>query len=583
MKTWNYILMFLLFCSVIQIQATDYYVNANHENADDNNAGTSADAPWKTLNLGKLLDGSTDVVHVAPGNYYITDFYLIRGNVTIEGSSKDEVFIQGMTDAEFVAGDNHQTGKFFDTWGNLNFTVRNVTVKNMRNTTTENNNLPDRGIFNTEANTKLTLENVDIKNSIAERNTVMRAWGPVIMKNVLVENCSLDTPNDERNFAIVGVNSVAGQKTQLSMERVCIRDCNSAQGSIVTVAQPEGDAACESECNIDNCIFEDNTYANWGSCLRVVCVKPGKATFQVNSSFFQGNQGGNNGVVFIEADKELPDNSCTVELLLKNNIFVENYASDPNGTSVFGISGRSNLWTTGVFSFVNNTMLSNGKGEVGKDAWALSYAQRPNATFNFINNIALNENNKTLVFGNANENTGVGDIKGNLTCGIGGGASNFMVKFDDRSLGNENIDMGQLRFGELVRPMDGNVPYIPTLEGSYNIDKGVNHELVPDLDICGTAVYGGKKDVGAYEYIPTPTTNLILSEGKNLFVYPNPFADVINLSESAEKVELFNTNGTCLQSCVNTSRIYTAGLDEGIYLIRVTTEAGTVSTFKMIK
>lgn len=575
-----FIVLFVLFA--IQLQAVNYYVNANHVNADDNNVGTNPEAPWRTLNIGKLVDRGNDIIYVAAGNYYITSFYLIRGDVTIIGSSKDEVFILGVDDEAFFDISSPHTGKFFDTWNNLNFTVKNVTVKNMRNIDNSNGNLTDRGVFNVDANAKLTLENVNIKNAIAERNAIIRAWGPVVLKDVTIENSSLNNVGD-RNFALIGVNAIPNQTSQLTMEKVRINDCNSSGGSIVTIDQPEGGDNRLTTINITNCSFENNFYLGWGSCLRVNNLEPGKVTFRVSNSFFRGNQGELVGTVFIEGDRSQADNTCELELLFQNNIFLENYTSDVNGTSVFGISGRDNSWTKGSLSFINNTMFNNGKNEIEKEAWTFHYIQKPNATFNFINNIAINQINKTLIFENhPTTSSGVGIIEGNLINDVGGGASNFIEKFNNETLKNEFINADQLKFEDLVYPEDGSVPYLPVIATSYNIDKGVSNDLVPTLDICGKGIYNEMKDVGAYEYHPNISTGLS-EKIVDLKTYPNPFVDYIEFSEKALEVEVFTLNGERVILKTMTSQIDTSDLKEGVYFIRVVSEYGRTSTIKMLK
>jgi hypothetical protein len=62
-------------------------------------------------------------------------------------------------------------------------------------------------------------------------------------------------------------------------------------------------------------------------------------------------------------------------------------------------------------------------------------------------------------------------------------------------------------------------------------------------------------------------------------LYPNPVASELNISTSSETVQnvlIYNMNGTVVKSVNNADSIDMSNLNTGNYLVKVTTDKGTV-------
>jgi len=84
---------------------------------------------------------------------------------------------------------------------------------------------------------------------------------------------------------------------------------------------------------------------------------------------------------------------------------------------------------------------------------------------------------------------------------------------------------------------------------------------------------------GAYSF-----TNLSAdSFNNNLFaIYPNPATDMIRIAGEFDQVQIFNISGQLVKSYTNNDRLSVADLNAGIYMVKVTGEAGA-SVKKLIK
>ena len=291
------------------------------------------------------------------------------------------------------------------------------------------------------------------------------------------------------------------------------------------------------------------------------------------------NVGVGSGVCFIQCDAAT---TKTLNVLLQNNTFSHNYRDG------FGTAFSTNDWggvnTTGTVSWINNSFIDNTIAEPGKAGAAVFYVLAPAATFNCINNLAMVPGGESIVFFTNDNTAGIGTFTGNITEGVGGAINALTSPCWDETTGNYQapvVDGNRvalstvISFRNLVRPQNGDAPFIPLLERSYNIDKGISNALVTPLDVRGAGVYNSLKDVGAYEYNPDFTVSVkLLDATKKISAYPNPFTDVINLSENMAKVVIYNINGVRTITKSNVDKVNVSNLNKGMYLVSATAQNG---------
>lgn len=82
---------------------------------------------------------------------------------------------------------------------------------------------------------------------------------------------------------------------------------------------------------------------------------------------------------------------------------------------------------------------------------------------------------------------------------------------------------------------------------------------------------------------PAPTNSNMTNTKQNINIYPNPTADFINLSQSVQKIEIFDINGSLLYEDKKPNTSISLSLwPKGIYIVTLQTSTGR-STHKIIK
>lgn len=104
-----FLLLAILFASTM-VFASDYYVNTNHLQANDNNPGAES-SPWKTITKANQVMQPGDTVYIKQGNYtsYIQPNYSgTSGNpVTYRNYGSDVVMISGTTRGIYLDGKSY--------------------------------------------------------------------------------------------------------------------------------------------------------------------------------------------------------------------------------------------------------------------------------------------------------------------------------------------------------------------------------------------------------------------------------------------------------------------------------------------
>ncbi|MGC3978962.1 MAG: T9SS type A sorting domain-containing protein [Paludibacteraceae bacterium] len=123
---------------------------------------------------------------------------------------------------------------------------------------------------------------------------------------------------------------------------------------------------------------------------------------------------------------------------------------------------------------------------------------------------------------------------------------------------------------------------------SAALNNGVNEYLldnvniVPQTDILGNAISDLTRDAGVWEMQVNQTGIRQITKNSQI-IYPNPFADVVNIKGSPERIEIYNIAGQCILKYDNpASSINVSELKSGSYIIKSVTD-GNVMTQKAFK
>ncbi|MHC4738912.1 MAG: right-handed parallel beta-helix repeat-containing protein, partial [Planctomycetota bacterium] len=120
-KKLLYLMTFVVLLALLTApaSATTYYVDQNHTNADDDNAGTSESAPWETLTKACETLVAGDTVYVKAGTYIDTvNQWYKKFHVTNNGTASNPItFISSPPRAAVVRSASLPSSRSDYAWG----------------------------------------------------------------------------------------------------------------------------------------------------------------------------------------------------------------------------------------------------------------------------------------------------------------------------------------------------------------------------------------------------------------------------------------------------------------------------------
>lgn len=576
--------MFMLMLSM-NAAATTFYVNPAFSAANDQNAGTDPAAPWMSLNPTKWVDGC--VVMLSPGTDIVLETATVNANVTLQGTSKEDVIIEGLTEDDIARGS--ESPRFFLVTESGKLTLKNITLKNFNTKQSMWG-----GMFMVGMDATLTLENVDITNAILPGcgGAAVYSEGTLNCKNVKFENCisAMGAAVAIQGLGVATFDNVTF-KNNSTDDGI---DAYKLAGAVYINAQ-------DPIININNSYFDSNSCQNASPNTENQYYPRGGAMFVyahpghtlklhiTNSTFNNNFAGYQSGAIQITKSEDPFLTPGNVDLLFTNNTFVRNHSDGIHG-QLLDISGPNDENMKGSVSFVNNTFMQNGPTKPTND-FSNIFLNSLGVTLSFVNNLVQEkiwnpDLQKYFGYGFCiNTGTYVSPtFKGNIFDNVGGDLSQVVAQIQsaDNTFGSNAAD------SILTFPASG-VPYAKINDAtSIAIDRGIDEfilgsNLVPLLDVRGSAKYGLSKDAGAFEYNPDFSSITKSVGNPAILAYPNPFNDIIYLSKEAASISVFDLTGVRQINAKNVSEIDASNLHSGLYILRVVNTDGTVLTQKMQK
>ena len=625
----------LAMCVQTGLWAQDtFYVSSM---GDDTNPGTEEE-PFYSLNPELLTDGCTVIVL---DEIYV-DPVVIMGDkqnepsgvntLTVQGGSPEAALI-GLNDEEWEDEANECYSAFFDLKGG-NLTLKDITLKNLRRVDGHN----DGAMIFVDSYSELHMENVIIKNTdtpLSIRGGAISCSGKLYATNCTFENLKAyqggafyflerENPLFARfdNCVFRGNQTVDGAADK----------GNGAGGAAFYIEGYEMDLA------FDKCLFEHNQALNTnnnatGGALRIVMKGdesiPADAvvTFS-NTTFAENYSAGASGMIHW-GRPTVGD----MKLKFINDVFYKNRTSGPQANILTG-QGSAIPNVSGALMFVNCTSFMNNTGvgieELGIEPLVLPDQNAINLSdftgdfdMVWVNNLMLDcmideaiiEKDGKMVDEQGwgwsireadGRCTGQYIIQNNVHDGVGGSyqaewGAGFLWNFNDpdtstannnKSVRGKTTDqkLEQLGLGRtLVVPEEG-VPYvaIESAEG-FAIDNGVasliyeGEELIPQTDIRGVAISGVSRDLGAFEFDGDGSAVDVNEVASAVRVYPNPVGDVMYLTDEAASVKVYSVCGACVAEAYNASSLNVASLPQGVYIVKIEMEDGSVYSNKIQK
>jgi len=183
----------------------------------------------------------------------------------------------------------------------------------------------------------------------------------------------------------------------------------------------------------------------------------------------------------------------------------------------------------------------------------------------------------------------VGNLEINNSIVLGPNSGNYTAKYS-MIVGNTDFSNGNIPAYALndvfTNPPAGDF----TLKnGSEAINKGSN-ALYLGLDENTKDLAGNPRvddsviDLGAYEYQgATLSVTSVLND--NLLVYPNPFTDILNISDikNVANISVMDMSGRLVKTSIPSAELNLSSLNQGNYLLVIAMKDGNRKTVKVIK
>lgn len=281
------------------------------------------------------------------------------------------------------------------------------------------------------------------------------------------------------------------------------------------------------------------------------------------------------------------------EATIKNCILSGNYAGGSGG-AIYQIYG-------GSLSIMNTLISGNVTGQNGGGIYA------PYPSNIELINVTISGNYAENVFGGIMDdftayNTviwGNNAANGSVEAGLSNSTLNYsIVKGENGINGVGNIDGTAANDPLFVQAITAT--NTPNAGGDFHlgkfsalVDAGSNNENSTSLDLAGMSrIEDGDGDgtptidLGAYEN--RSTLDVSQNQIQNISLYPNPASEEFTVTSDSylSKVNVYNAMGQLVESVSATTakvKVNISDLETGVYLVKVFSAEGSLSTHKVIK
>lgn len=568
---------------------TNYFINQFHPNASDSHPGNDPNYPWLGLNTDKwnaLEDGT--IINIEAGTYTWSNSVALTKKLTIQGSSVDNIILQGMSDVDFDQriGTTSRLATIGSTISFKRMTIRNAILP-VNGT---------GGIFYVNKDQTLQLEDMILERTygygryggaIASRGN-LNCTGVTFRNNVAMQGGAvfIQTESGDYNFIRCGF---IGNSTEEG-------GTGSKFGGAIYLNNASGK---QNRLNIVSCMFDsnesiDHTTGQGGAIhLRLNADGGIVETKIINSSFVNNKTYGTGSAIATSISGTANESACFV-LDIRNTTFIENRnheLGNKNGTTIniFDNTDYNMLSQRGIFNLVNNTFFNNVRSDADINTKSI-YMSDSKFDVRIINNVLLDSdaNKKAISLQlpiTENPNYIYTELRGN----VGDVISVCQSSWSEIGYGNlQEKYNDEVFLSTTTRYNVNGVAYLPIISSnSILINTGfsmwnMNDEnIVPQQDILDQPVLGQAKDIGVYEFNQL-TTRPDLSKA-DLSFFPNPFSEYIQIDQEMLVISIFDLAGSLCIRVENGNKINTSVLEKGIYSVCGITSDNKLLYKKMIK
>ncbi|WP_397363601.1 choice-of-anchor Q domain-containing protein [Olleya sp. R77988] len=338
-----------------------------------------------------------------------------------------------------------------------------------------------------------------------------------------------------------------------------------------------------------NCTIKDNVSRNENSGLLAelfVVGSSSRAELVVENCKFINNMSRAGSAIY-----SVTRSNTSADINIINCLFEANLVSDLNTTTATGLSGSASWFrTTGSsgidvsLNLVNNTYVNNVDLGTGSSLNATNRAT-----------VAISKFNSTTITYNYNAQVSNCIFWNNTTTGgVTTKAISDQFEIPVTSLTVSN-SLDALNFNDSsITSSNNSITADPiftsttdfTLQGSSPaIDSGDNSYVIGTNDLLGNQrVFGPTVDIGAYEYSSALSTDVFELNENDIKLYPNPTTTLLNIkmNSNLKRATIYSVFGTKVLETTFKS-ITTTNLANGLYLIEIEAENGSIFTKKFLK
>lgn len=398
--------------------------------------------------------------------------------------------------------------------------------------------------------------------------------GNALLNGFTITRAASEGGNQQLNVFIYPVLNAFGAM-------YCVRSSPTIENCIFTNNETYGGTLFnyqQSSPTIINCSFTNNLVPNNGGAI----YNSTGCSPTITDCSFINNDADNGGAIYNSGNSNPIITNCS----FKNNRASSTDPSKGNGGAIWN-SASSPIITNSLF--VNNRAVSNNYANPSGNGGAIYNVGTSSPV---LTNVTIADN----LGANTVYSTGSGSTTFNNSIVFGTVSATYTAQNSliegNTDFTNGNINMTGITVSD-VFTNNTNGDY--TLKSTSPVIDMGNNALFPNveqttLDLAGNfRVYNfstnGIIDLGAYEYQGNPPLSTISVSGNSIFVYPNPFIDVLNISDvkDVKSIAVHDTLGRLVKELVPTEEINLSALNNGVYFLTLTTETNRIKTIKIIK
>lgn len=391
------------------------------------------------------------------------------------------------------------------------------------------------------------------------------------------DNATIDFVNTTRNDNSYNIITINANNTEINGFTIANGHAN---GTVIEKKLGAAIYKTPSVGNLEikNCTFRNNVAHEGASAIFSRFSSNG--TLRIHNTIFSNNVSKFGTCIYSYTDNNI---NATIEIV--SSLFNNNTAKD--NASSLGYAGSAGWFRAyGTSSVLNISLINNTYyGNIDTGTWSgLNNFNRCTVGLGYASGV-LNATVANSIFWN--NTTAGGATAKSIAQVVDNLGQNITVKNATSPDSFSNVPSGSV-----TNVLNSNPLFVDALNGDFTlnnnspaIDSGDNASVIGTTDLLGNQrIFNTTVDRGVYEFGSTVLGNASFQNFTNFQIYPNPVINSINVvtSEGITSLEIYTLEGKLVLK-TNEDKIDVSDLQNGLYLIKVTSNQNEVGVKKFIK